>query len=154
MSKLSIKQVFEAVAQATTIDAKVLVLRQNSEPGIHNCLRAAFDPAYEWDLPEGLPPIQLDRSIPDGYAHNNLKAQSRLFYIFDKRYTKVNKTRKEMLFINLLEGLHHSDVDLIIAIKDGQLPIRYAGLNEDLVRIAYPGLLSEPKRVEEVPDPR
>jgi len=153
MSKLSIKQVFEAVAQAPSIDEKVWLLRKHAEPGIQNCLRAAFDPAYVWDLPEGLPPIQLDRSIPDGYAHNNLKAQSRLFYIFDKRYTKVNKTRKEMLFINLLEGLHHSDVDLIIAIKDGQLPIRYAGLNEDLVRIAFPGLLSEPKRIEEVPDP-
>jgi len=153
MSKLTIRQVFEAVAKAPTIDEKVWLLRKHVEPGIQNWLRAAFDPAYEWDLPEGAPPTKHDRSIPEGFAHNNLKAQGRLLYIFDKRYTNVKRTRKEMLFIDLLEGLHHTDADLVVAIKDGQLPTMYAGLNEDLVRLAYPGLLSEPKRAEEVPDP-
>jgi Family of unknown function (DUF6433) len=146
MARYTVAEIFGKVGVAPTREEKVAVLRQNDDPGVRAMLKVAFDPGYEWDLPEGTPPFKVDRDLPIGFASNNLRGNARLFYIFEKKYTNVKRVRKEMLFINLLEGLHHSEADLVVAIKDGQLPKLYPGLDDSLVREVYPGLLAEPKR--------
>lgn len=146
MARYTVAELFDRVGKAPTKEEKLEILRRNDDAGVRAMLKVAFDPEYEWDLPEGAPPFKVDRDLPVGYAANNLRGNSRLFYIFDKKYTNVKRVRKEMLFINLLEGLHHTEADLVIAIKDGQLPKLYPGLDDGLVREAYPGLLTEPKR--------
>lgn len=151
----SIPEILSAVGRAATVEDKVAILKKHDDQGLRLVLAVAFDPNYEWDLPEGYPPLRRDDSIPTGYAQNNLRGQTKVFYIFEKKYTNVKRAKKEALFIDLLESLERTDADLMVAVKDGQLTEKYPGLDEALVRIAYPDLLTQPKSAaKEALDPR
>ena len=50
---------------------------------------------------------------------------------------EVSKTRKETLFIQVLEGLHTTEADLLINIKDKRLNQVYKGLTEAVVKEAF-----------------
>lgn len=138
-------EIFAEVSAAPDRDAKIALLRQYDNPSLRHVLRAAFDAAYVWDLPEGVPPFKTERNLPIGFSGANLYGEARRLYIFDKAYTLVKNNRKQTLFIGMLEGLHCTEADLLCEIKDDKLHEKYPGLTADVVRDAYPGLLSETK---------
>ena len=51
--------------------------------------------------------------------------------------------------MEMLEGLHYTEADIMCAAKDGKLSTLYKSITDDLVREAFPKLLP-PKVVEEV----
>ena len=48
----------------------------------------------------------------------------------------ISKTRKETLFIQLLEGLHQTEAEVLINVKDKKLNKAYKGLTADMVKEA------------------
>jgi hypothetical protein len=146
-------EIFAEVSAAPDRASKISILRQYDNPALRTVLRVAFDGAYQWDLPEGVPPFKTERNLPVGFAGSNLYGEARRLYIFDKAYTNVNSRKKETLFIGMLEGLHCLEADLLCEIKDNRMHEKYPGLTADVVREAYPGLLSETKRPEVSPPP-
>ena len=94
-------------------------------------------------LPEGEPPFKKDTSIPDGYSDTNLYVEFRRFYIW-LNPSNLTKIRKEALFVQLLEGLHWKESEVVCLAKDRQLSKKYKSLTEDLVREAFPNLLPVP----------
>ena len=51
----------------------------------------------------------------------------------------LSKTRREMMFINLLRGLHPREAELLILVKDGLLTDKYR-LTKNMVTEAYPDI--------------
>ena len=51
----------------------------------------------------------------------------------------MNKTRREMMFINLLRGLHPKEAQILILVKDKLLQSKYK-LTKDVVSEAYPDI--------------
>jgi len=49
----------------------------------------------------------------------------------------LNAMRREQLFIQLLEGLHVSEAEIVIAVKDKSLNKKYKGLNASTVKAAF-----------------
>ena len=49
----------------------------------------------------------------------------------------LSKTRKETLFIQILEGLHQTEAELLIAVKEKKLNNMYKGLTANLVKEAF-----------------
>lgn len=142
MLKLMIPEIFEAVAAAPTEKDKIEILRHNDHLALRAILKAAFDPKFIWDLPAGTPPCKLERDLPKGFSGSNLYSQARLLYIWDKANTKVNRTRKETLFINFLEGLHWTEADFMCLLKDKKLGEVYH-VTPALVKKAFPNYLKE-----------
>jgi hypothetical protein len=91
----------------------------------------AFIPEKKFDLPEGTPPFKEDKA-PLGMSPANFTQEIRRWYIFTKE-KELAKTRKEALFIQLLESLHASEAKLMIAIKDQTLPSLFKNLKADVV---------------------
>lgn len=147
MLKLMIPEIFEAVRAVSTRAEKVKVLLTNDHPALRSVLKTIADPKYTWDLPEGVPPFKTDRDLPKGYAGSNLYSQARLFYIWDKNYTKVKAAQKEQLFINMLEGLHWTEADFICLLKDGKLNETY-GIDIRTIKAAFPTIVSTPALYE------
>jgi len=141
----TIPQILGELSGTPVTEDRVALLRKYEDPGIKLVLAVAFDPNFTWDLPPGYPPTRRNEAVPEGYARNNLRGQTKTFYLYEKAYTNIKRIRKEMLFVDLLESLDKSDADLLVAIKDGQLTEKYPGVDEALVRVAFPGLLTEPK---------
>jgi hypothetical protein len=145
--RTTIPQIFDEVDRAATKESKVKVLRAYDHPVVRQILRMNFDPAIKVYLPEGEPPFKKDTSVPMGYSETNLFAEFRRFYIWLDPNINLTKQRKEALFIQMLEGIHWSEAELVCFAKDKALQTKYKSLKEDLVREAFPNLLPPPVKV-------
>lgn len=147
--RTTIPQVFDEVEKAATKESKIRVLRAYDHPVIRNILRMNFDPAIKVYLPEGEPPFKKDTSVPMGYSETNLFAEFRRFYIWLDPNINLTRTRKEQLFVQMLEGIHWTEAELVCLAKDKELTKKYKSLKEDLVRDAFPDLLPPAVKVPE-----
>lgn len=138
---LLFSEVLEKVDKAKTKEEKLALLKRHEMPALRGLLRINFDPNVKMDLPEGEPPYKKDKDKPIGYHETNLVTEYRRFYIWLDPKQNISKVKKESLFIEMLEGLHTSEAELICLAKDRKLNKKYKTIKEDLVREAYPGLL-------------
>jgi len=90
----------------------------------------AFDPAKKMILPEGTPPYK-PASEPLGMTPTNLFGEMRRMYVFCREDLKPLK--RESLFISLLEGVHPSEAEILIATKDQALHKKYPKITRKLV---------------------
>lgn len=151
--KTSIPQIFEEVEKAQTKEAKINILRSYNHQVLIGILQLAFNPDIKMLLPEGEPPFKKDKEIPDGYSETNLWVEFRRLYIWLDPNKNIPKMRREQLFIQLLEGLHWKEAEVVCLAKDKKLHTKYKSLTEDLVREAIPNILppKKPKVKEEKP---
>jgi hypothetical protein len=150
-----ISEIFELVDKAKTKQEKIDILKKYSLPALRGILRINFDPNVKMDLPEGEPPFRKEPDKPIGYQETNLIIEYKRFYIWLDPRQQLSKIRKEKLFIEMLEGLHISEAEVILLAKDQKLHKKYKTLKEGIVREAYPGLLppktDDEKKEEESP---
>ena len=52
----------------------------------------------------------------------------------------MNSIRRETMFINILEGLHPLEAEIIVLVKDGNLEDRYK-ITKDIVAEAFPDIM-------------
>ena len=91
---------------------KIDVLRENDSVPLRQILKGAFDPKIKWDLPEGTPPYKVN-DAPAGTEHTTLHTESRrLWHFVEGADQKLSKSKKEIMFIQMLEGLHADDAKL------------------------------------------
>lgn len=144
--KLSVPEILSLVVQAPTRKEKVAVLQQHDNAVLRDILRINFDPTVQFDLPKGPAPFTTDRSIVDHtLTESNLYNEARRLYIFEPGHPKFNPNvkpmQKENIWIQILEGCHWSEADLLNIIKDKELSKHYKGLTQALVEEAFPGLI-------------
>jgi len=67
-----------------------------------------------------------------------LRNEARRLYLFiEGGDNTISKTRKETLFIQLLEGLHKTEAEVLINVKDKKLNKAYKGLTAEMVKEAF-----------------
>ena len=52
-------------------------------------------------------------------------------------YPKLARNKREMMFVQMLEGLHKDEAELLIAAKDKNLHRKYKGLSDNVVKEAF-----------------
>ena len=130
-------EVLDKVAKAKTKAKKIELLRQHNTDALRMVLKSSFDPRIEWDLPEGDVPYTPNEA-PEGTEHNMLVHEARTLYHYIKGGNpKLTQNRRENMFIQLLEGLHQSEAEIIVAAKDKGLHRKYKGLSANVVREAF-----------------
>lgn len=102
-----------------------------------------FLPAYKMLLPEGEPPFKR-ADQPLGMTDTNLFVEAKRMYVFIRKDLKPIK--REALFVGLLEGIHPSEADIIIAAKDQLLQKVYPKITWKLVSDA--GIIPPPEKKE------
>ena len=111
--KTSVPQVFEEVEKQPSKEGKIRVLRSFDHNVVRGILKLNFDPSMKMDLPPGEPPFKKDTNVPEGYSESNLYVEHRRFYIWLDPTKNINKVRKESLFIQMLEGMHLKEAELV-----------------------------------------
>ena len=87
-------------------------------------------------LPEGEPPFKPTEVLD---TESRLLNEIRRIYLFvEGGNPNLTKSRREFLFIQLLESIHPLDAKLIISIKDRKLPFK--GLTKKIAQQAFPDL--------------
>ena len=116
---------------------KIEVLRENDSVPLRQVLKGAFDPKIKWDLPEGTPPYK-ENDAPAGTEHTTLHQEARRLWHFVKGADeKLSKTRKEVMFIQMLEGLQADEAELLVNVKEKSLNKVYKGLTDAVVKEAF-----------------
>ena len=95
-----------------------------------NLFEYAFLPEKKWILPEGEPPFK-HAAEPLGMTETNLYAEFRRFYVFNRN--DLAPLKREALFINLLEGVHPKEAEMLIAVKDQKLHKLYSKITKTAV---------------------
>ena len=130
-------EIFTKVNNAKVKEEKIKVLKQHDSVPLRQILKGAFDPKIEWDLPEGTPPYKVNEA-PAGTEHTLLYTESkRLWHFVKGADNRTSKTRKEMLYIQMLEGLHADEAKLLISVKEKNLNTMYKGLTDAVVKEAF-----------------
>ena len=134
---LLLSEVLDLVAKAKTKDKKIQILRQHNSASLRMIIKSSFDPNIEWALPEGEVPY-VPNEAPEGTEHNVLSYEARKLYHYIKGGNNtITQNKREVMFVQLLEGLHESEADLIVAAKDKVLHQKYKGLSANVVREAF-----------------
>lgn len=89
----------------------------------------SYNPELKFKLPAGAPPYKPD-AAPIGMSPANFYQQVKKLYIFTR--TDITNVRREQLFIQLIEGLHPSEAEVCIAVKDQNLTSLYPNLTNKL----------------------
>ena len=151
--KYLVSELFDLVEKQKTKEEKIRLLRENGTLITKAVLHMNYEGSVKFLLPEGEPPFKKEKDKPIGYQQTTLILELRRFYIFFQEEVNVSKTKRESLFIEMLEGLHWTEAELICLVKDKKLQTKYPSLTFDLVTEAFPDMaFAQP--VKELPPPK
>ena len=132
-----LSEVLRKVNNAKTKDKKIAILRENDTEPLRMVIKGSFDPKIEWLLPKGDVPYKPNES-EEGTEHTVLAREARKLYNYVKGGNDpLPQFRREDMFIQLLEGLHKSEAELVINAKDKKLHQVYKGLSAAVVKEAF-----------------
>ena len=78
--------------------------------------------------------------VSDGQGHTTIRREWKHFYRFVRGGDDgLNNLRRESMFINILEGLHPLEAEIVILCKDKRLGEVYK-ITQDVVAAAYPDI--------------
>ena len=132
-----LSEVLKKVNNAKTKAKKVEILQKYDCDALRAIIKSSFDPNIEWVIPEGEVPFKAN-DAEEGTEHTVLRREYKKLYRFVKGGddTLVGFKRENM-FIQMLEGLHKSEADLVISAKDKKLHQAFKGLSENVVKEAF-----------------
>jgi hypothetical protein len=135
--KLLISEVLQKVSNAKTKAEKIKLLQEYNTDTLRMLLIWNFDESVISELPEGEVPFTPNEA-PAGTEHTKLEHESRLFFHFIRGGNpNLTKTRREQMFIQMLEGLYKDEAEILCLVKDGVLGKRYK-ITKNVVAEAFP----------------
>ncbi len=130
-------EVLTKVGKLKTKKQKVEYLKQNNSDALRMVLKSSFDPKIVWQLPEGPVPFSPNEA-PEGTEHTVLASEARKLYNFIQGGNNaLTQNKREMMFVQMLEGLHESEAFMIVDAKDKILHKTYKGLSSAVVKEAF-----------------
>jgi len=134
-----VHEVLEQISKQRTKAKKVELLKEYRSDALVSLLIWNFDDSVISMLPDGEVPYERSE-VPLGTDHTSLRKEYRNLYHFVKGGNdKLSKTRRESMFIQMLEGLHPTEADILCLVKDKQLQSVYK-INRALIEEAYPDI--------------
>ena len=158
-------EVLEAASKQRTKAKKVEVLQKYKHPSLITLFVWNFDTSIISLLPEGEVPYgntkedqtttgTLSSKINDAVdkmaemgsnslgsqdqGKASIRAEYKKFYNFCKGGNpSLSSLRRETMFINILQGLHPLEAEILILVKDKKLQEKYK-ITKEIVSIAYP----------------
>ena len=132
-----LSEVLAKVSKQRTKAKKIQVLKENESLHLKSVLIWNFDDSVVSVLPEG--PVPFDKNeAPAGTEHTYLAHEHKILYNFIKGGNDFLKpVKREQLFLQLLEGLHEDEAEVICLMKDKKLPDKYK-VTKAVVTEAFP----------------
>ena len=132
-------EVLELASKQKTKAKKIEILQEYESDALKSLLIWKFDQTVVSVVPEGEVPYKKNE-VPIGTDHTSLRREWKNLYHFVKGGNdKISAIRRETMFIQLLEGLHPDEAEIICLVKDKALEDKY-NITYDVVRKAYPDI--------------
>ena len=138
--QLLMNEILQKVSNAKTKAQKIKLLNDFNSPALRAILIANFDESVISMLPEGKVPYKPN-DAPEETEHTKLIQEYRKLYLFFKGGANISQARRETLFIQLLEGLHAKEAEVICLVKDKKIGKRWK-ITRQCVEEAFPEIAS------------
>jgi len=136
--KLLMHEVLQKVSNAKTKKEKIALLGRFNTPALRMLFIINFDDSVVSLLPPGKVPY-TPNDAPVGTEHTTLEKESRLLHHFFKGGSNVKQNKREMMFIQMLEGLSSGEAETLILAKDKQIGKRWK-ITKACVIEAFPSI--------------
>lgn len=160
-------EILQLLSKQKTNAKKVEVLKKYEDPSLKAIFIWNFDESVVSSLPPGEVPYAsvgeqnsfsgtMSEKIGDAVSKmgeigsNSLGSQDQGFSSIRKEYTKfynfvkggndgLSSLRRETMFINILQGLHPLEAEILCLVKDKQLQTKYK-ITKEIISEAYPDI--------------
>ena len=136
--QLLMNEILQKVSNAKTKAQKIKLLQEMNSPALRAILIANFDESVISMLPPGDVPYK-ENDAPQETEHTKLIQEYRKLYLFFKGGANISQARRETLFIQLLEGLHAKEAEVLSLVKDKKIGKRWK-ITRQCVEEAFPGI--------------
>jgi len=134
-----ISEILQKAHNAKTKTEKVKILQQNNSQTLRSLFIWNFDDSVQSVLPDGEVPYTKNPA-PQGTEHTRLETEGRKLYYFVKGGAdNIPMIRRESMFIQMLEGLHPDEAEILCLVKDKQLHKKYR-ITKNVVSEAFPSI--------------
>ena len=162
-------EVLDLVSKQKTKAKKIEVLKKYDEFHLRTIFLWNFDEVIESVLPDGDVPYQsyddqnsysgslstkikedirsmydtgsFSMGVSDQQGRTTIRRECKNFYHFVKGGNDaMNNMRRESMYINILQGLHPLEAEILVLIKDGNLTDKY-NITREIVEEAYPDIV-------------
>jgi len=135
-----ISEVLQKAHNAKTKAQKIKILQDNNTPGLRSVFIMNFDESLQARVPLGEDVPYRKNEAPIGTEHTLLEKESKKLYRFFKGGDDGLKSLKiESMFIQLLEGLHASEAEVVVKAINKSLHKRYR-ITKATVQEAFPSI--------------
>ena len=132
-------EILELVSEQKTKAKKVSVLKEYRDDALTAILIWQFDESVQSAMPEGQVPYKPNE-VPVGTDHTSLRREWKALYHFIRGGNDgLNNLRRETMFVQMLEGLHPQEAEIICLVKDKRLTDKY-NVTFAQVEEAYPDI--------------
>jgi len=132
-------EVLDAASKQRTKAKKIEVLQRYAHDSIMALMIWNFDESVKSMLPDGDVPFNKNEA-PAGTEHLHLAYEWKKLYNFVKGGNDaLRPMKREQLFMQLLEGLHPDEAEIICLVKDKNLKKKYK-LTRAIVEEAFPDI--------------
>lgn len=129
-------EILSLVSKQRSKAKKIEILKEYECDALKSVLIWNFDNTAISVMPEGEVPYKKNEA-PLGTDHTSLRKEWKNLYHFVKGGNdSLSSLRRESMFIQLLEGLHPDEAEIICLVKDGNLETKYK-LKKEVVQEAY-----------------
>jgi hypothetical protein len=137
--KLLISEVLQKVSNAKTKAQKIKLLQEFNTPALRTILIVNYDESVIPLLPDGNVPYRPN-DAPAGTEHTVLEHEYRKLYLFFKGgSSSLKQSKREDLFIQMLEGLQETEAEVLVAAKDKILHKKFK-ITRACVEEAFPSI--------------
>ncbi len=136
-NRLLLSEVLQKVSNAKTKAEKIKLLQQYNTQALRSILIWNYDESIISMIPEGEVPYRPNEA-PAGTEHTILEQEYRKLYNYIKGgNNELKQFQREQMFVQLLEGLHSSEAELLCLVKDKELQKKYR-ITKAVVEEAFP----------------
>ena len=136
--KLLMHEILQKVSNAKTKKEKIALLKEYNTQALRSLFIINFDDTVISMLPPGDVPYQPN-DAPEGTEHTLLEKEARLLHHFFKGGSNVSRTKRENMFIQMLEGLNKGEAEVLILAKDKKIGKRWK-ITKACVTEAFPSI--------------
>ena len=132
-----VTEILQKVSSAKTKKEKVDLLQEYNNNGLRSILIINFDESLKFLLPEGEVPFKAN-DAPAGTDHTRLDHEYKgLYRYFKGGDSSLKSMRREQLFVQLLEGLHKDEAEMLVLACNKELQSKYR-ITKQAVSEAFP----------------
>lgn len=137
--KLMLSEVIQKVHGAKTKAKKIELLHQYNSQVLRSLFIINFDESVQTRIPEGEVPYRKNEA-PKGTEHTMLEHEGKKLYYFVKGGADNVPTLKiESMFIQMLEGLHEDEAELLVDVFNRRLHKKYR-ITLAVIKEAFPSI--------------